>query len=109
MIFYNDGLELYAKTSKHTRKFEEIKHNPYVHVLLGYEAQNHLPYVEIEGSVEIVTKQAQIDWLWQKQEQTHFESKDDPNLAVLRVIPEKITLHDKNDKTAPLEIDVSNL
>ncbi|PTH69834.1 general stress protein, partial [Staphylococcus agnetis] len=57
MIFYNDGLDLYTKTSKQTPKFEEIKHNPKAHVLLGYEENNQLPYVELEGAIEIVTDQ----------------------------------------------------
>lgn len=36
MIFYNDDLDLYTKTSRSTRKFEELTQNPDAHVLLGY-------------------------------------------------------------------------
>ncbi|MCO4325887.1 MULTISPECIES: pyridoxamine 5'-phosphate oxidase family protein [Staphylococcus] len=109
MIFYNDGLDLYTKTSKQTPKFEEIKHNPKAHVLLGYEENNQLPYVELEGAIEIVTDQQQIDWLWQEQDKTFFDSKEDPDLVVLRVIPNKVMLHEQKDGNGPIEIDVSNL
>ena len=109
MIFYNDGFDLYTKTSKHSRKFDELKNNPKAHVLLGYEEHSHLPYVEIEGMVEIVTAPKIIDALWQSQDQRFFDSKEDPDLVVLRVIPEKIFLHDTKEQSAPVEIDVSNL
>lgn len=109
MIFYNDCLELYTKTSKQSRKFEELKNNPKTHVLLGYEEQNNLPYVEIEGTIELVTSQEIIDELWQSQDKTFFDSKEDPDLVVLRIIPETILLHDSKTQGAPVEIDVSNL
>lgn len=32
MIFYNDDLDLYTKTSRSTRKFEELTQNPDAHV-----------------------------------------------------------------------------
>ncbi len=68
-----------------------------------------MPYVELEGAIEIVTDQQQIDWLWQEQDKTFFDSKEDPDLVVLRVIPNKVMLHEQKDGNGPIEIDVSNL
>ncbi|MCO4329257.1 pyridoxamine 5'-phosphate oxidase family protein [Staphylococcus hyicus] len=109
MIFYNNGLDLYTKTSKKTPKVQEMKHNPKVHVLLGYEENQTQPYVEIEGVIEFVTDQNQIDWLWKEQDKTFFDSKDDPNFVVLRVIPNTITLHASKGGNGPIEINVSTL
>ncbi|REI06347.1 general stress protein [Staphylococcus felis] len=109
MIFYNDGLELYTKTGKHTPKIEELKSNPYAHVLLGYEEGQNQPYVEIEGQVEIVTNDETIDWLWQEQDKTFFDSKEDSNLVVIRIIPSHITLLNSDDAHSPVTIDVSDL
>ncbi|PTH70173.1 general stress protein, partial [Staphylococcus agnetis] len=55
------------------------------------------------------TDQQQIDWLWQEQDKTFFDSKEDPDLVVLRVIPNKVMLHEQKDGNGPIEIDVSNL
>lgn len=109
MIFYNDDIELYTKTSKKTDKIEELKQNPYVHVLLGYEENHQQPYIEIEGEIEIVTNQHTINWLWQNQDKTFFDSKNDPDLVVLRVLPSRITLLNLEDEKAPVTIDVSQL
>jgi pyridoxine/pyridoxamine 5'-phosphate oxidase len=38
MVFYNDELTLYTKTSNESTKVEEIKNNPYAYILLGYKA-----------------------------------------------------------------------
>ncbi|MFD2445058.1 pyridoxamine 5'-phosphate oxidase family protein [Bacillus sp. CGMCC 1.16607] len=39
MTFYNDDLTLYTPTKRNTEKIEEIKKNPFVSVLVGYEKQ----------------------------------------------------------------------
>ncbi|ENC9089839.1 pyridoxamine 5'-phosphate oxidase family protein [Staphylococcus pseudintermedius] len=109
MIFYNDDLDLYTKTSRSTRKFEELTQNPDAHVLLGYEEGSCQPYVEIEGRVDIITNSKEIDWLWQEQDHTFFDSKNDPDLVVLRIIPSHITLLNSDETATPFEIDVSQL
>ncbi|MBI5974373.1 pyridoxamine 5'-phosphate oxidase family protein [Staphylococcus canis] len=109
MIFYNDGLDLYTKTSKQTPKIEELRSNSNAHVLLGYEEGQHQPYIEIEGQVEIVTNQNTIDWLWKEQDHSFFDSKDDADLVVIRVIPSRITLLNSKDSDTPITIDVSHL
>ncbi|MDU0383278.1 pyridoxamine 5'-phosphate oxidase family protein [Staphylococcus pseudintermedius] len=109
MIFYNDDLDLYTKTSRSTRKFEELTQNPVAHVLLGYEESSGQPYVEIEGRVDIITNSKEIDWLWQEQDHTFFDSKNDPDLVVLRIIPSHITLLNSDETATPFEIDVSQL
>ena len=100
MIFYNDDLDLYTKTSRSTRKFEELTQNP---------DGSGQPYVEIEGRVDIITNSKEIDWLWQEQDHTFFDSKNDPDLVVLRIIPSHITLLNSDETATPFEIDVSQL
>ena len=58
MTFYNDDLTLYTPTNMNTEKIDEIKKNPSVSVLLGYEdkGQNDT-YVEISGTSEITSSQ----------------------------------------------------
>ena len=78
-------------------------------VLLGYEEGSGHPYVEIDGTIDIITNSKEIDWLWQEQDKTFFDSKNDPDLVVIRVIPSHIKLLNSEDLDTPFEIDVSAL
>lgn len=97
MIFYNDGLTLYTKTSDNTQKFDEIESNPNTHIMIGFNEGKHQAYLEISGTVETVTDQKTIDWLWSSQDKTYFDDKDDPDLVVLKVIPENIRMMNDDD------------
>lgn len=70
MVFYNDGLTLYTKTNIHSAKVKEIKDNPAAYVLLGYNDTTNRSFVEMEATIEIVTEQEVIDWLWETQDKS---------------------------------------
>ncbi len=54
MTFYSDDLTLYTPTKLDTEKVDEIKKNPAVSVLLGYEEKGENDtYVEITGNSAI--------------------------------------------------------
>lgn len=106
MVFYNDGLDLYTKTSTKTAKVDEIESNPNAYILLGYNETTNNSFVEIEASMEIVKDQKVIDWLWETQDKTFFNSKEDPDLCVLKVNPKTITLMNNDDIDTPVTIEV---
>ncbi|UDI77593.1 pyridoxamine 5'-phosphate oxidase family protein [Staphylococcus taiwanensis] len=106
MVFYNDDLTLYTKTSNKTTKVDEIKNNPNAYILLGYNETTNNSFVEIESTIEIVEDQKVIDWLWETQDKTFFDSKEDPNLCVLKVVPKTITLMNDDDIDTPVTIEV---
>lgn len=106
MVFYNDELTLYTKTSNESNKVEEIKNNPYAYILLGYNETTNNSFVEIEANIEIVEDQKVIDWLWETQDKTFFDSKEDPNLCVLKVVPKTIQLMNDDDIDTPVTITV---
>lgn len=52
MTFQHEDFVLYTVTNKHSEKVEELKKNPYTHILYGYENKGFGDaYVEIEGKV----------------------------------------------------------
>ena len=51
MMFYNDDLTLYTKTSKETTKVEEFRDNPKAHVLLGYNETTNHSFLEIDAEI----------------------------------------------------------
>lgn len=106
MVFYNDGLTLYTKTNIHSAKVKEIKDNPAAYVLLGYNDTTNRSFVEMEATIEIVTEQEVIDWLWETQDKSFFSSKEDSELCVLRVVPQSIKLMNDKSLDTPIKIDL---
>ncbi|GGG91973.1 general stress protein [Staphylococcus pragensis] len=106
MVFYNDGLDLYTKTSTKTVKVDEIESNPNAYILLGYNETTNNSFVEIKATMEIVKDQKVIDWLWETQDKTFFDSKEDPDLCVLKVNPKTITLMNDDEIDTPVTIEL---
>ena len=92
MWFYNDGLTLYAKTNDQSPKYDELRENPQAHVILGFDDTKNNAFVEISGTVERINGQKTIDWMWEKQDKSFFDSKENPHLKVLKITPEHIKI-----------------
>ena len=108
MVFYNDDLTLYTKTSINSVKVDEIEDNPHAYILLGYNETTNNSFVEIDAQIEVVKDQKVIDWLWETQDKTFFDSKQDPELCVLKVIPKSIKLmnDDELDTLSQLKFNI---
>ena len=106
MVFYNDDLNLYTKTNVNSLKVEEIENNPDAHILLGYNETTNNSFVEIDATIEVVKNQKVIDWLWETQDKTFFNSKEDPELCVLKVIPRSIKLMNDDELDTPATIEL---
>ncbi|MBF7025199.1 pyridoxamine 5'-phosphate oxidase family protein [Staphylococcus kloosii] len=104
MIFYNDDLTLYTKTNIDSTKVSEFKDNPRTHILLGYDDTNNRSFLEIDADVEVINDQATIDWLWETQDKTFFDSKNDPELCVLKVTPKTIKVMNDDAVDSPQTI-----
>lgn len=102
MTFYNEGFILYALTDKRTSKVEDIEANPHAFILLGYEeGMLNKNYVEIEADVSLTDNQDLIDHLWSSSMNLIFDGKDDPNILILKITPEKVSL--KGTKNTEVE------
>ena len=106
MVFYNDELTLYTKTNINSIKVEEIEDNPYAYILLGYNETTNHSFVEIDATIEVVKDQKVIDWLWETQDKSFFDSNKDPELCVLKVIPKSIKLMNDKDLDTPFTIEL---
>lgn len=106
MVFYNDDLNLYTKTNINSLKVGEIENNPDAHILLGYNETTNNSFVEIDATIEVVKDQKVIDWLWETQDKTFFNSKEDPELCVLKVIPRSIKLMNDDELDTPATIEL---
>ena len=107
MTFFNEGFILYTLTDKRTHKVEDLEKNPHAFVLLGYDTgllNNN--YVEIAGQVSITEDQALIEHLWSPYMKLIFDGKDDPNIVVLKIQPDTVTLRGTKDAEV-LSIDLN--
>lgn len=93
MTFFHDQLTLYTATSKETHKVDDLEHNPYVHIIIGYTFDGlGDEYIEIEGSCAIHDDQAMKEKLWNDQLKPWFDGPHDPNYLVLKITPSLFTL-----------------
>ncbi|SCT52953.1 General stress protein 26 [Staphylococcus aureus] len=74
--------------------------------MLGYNDTTNRSFVEMEATIEIVTEQEVIDWLWETQDKSFFSSKEDPELCVLRVVPQSIKLMNDKSLDTPIKINL---
>ncbi|KOP82988.1 pyridoxamine 5'-phosphate oxidase family protein [Cytobacillus solani] len=93
MTFYNDDLTLFTPTKKGTEKIEEMKKNPSVSILLGFEDKGlEDAYVEISGKTMIKDSPEVKTKLWNESFSNWFDGPEDPNYVLLQIQPEVIRL-----------------
>lgn len=93
MTFYNDDLTLYTPTQMDTEKIEEIKNNPSVSVLLGYEQNGQSDaYVQITGTTSIDQSQELKNKYWDESFQQWFDGPQDPNYGLLQIQPDIVRI-----------------
>ncbi|GGA73998.1 pyridoxamine 5'-phosphate oxidase family protein [Ornithinibacillus halotolerans] len=98
MTFFRDGLTLYTATDKDTHKVDELNQNPFTHILLGYEGEGvGDEFVEFEGRVQQSDSEEIKKKVWNPHLENWFSGPNDPNLLILEIIPEQISLMNKKD------------
>jgi general stress protein 26 len=106
MTFYHEDLTLFTPTKMDTEKTEEIKKNPYVSVLLGYEEKGQSDaYVEVFGSSSINESQDLKMKYWDEAFNQWFQGPEDPNYVLLQIQPETVRLLNLNGKK-PQELNI---
>lgn len=88
MTFFYENNLLYTVTNKNTHKAEELKNNPYTHILIGYDGKGFGDaFLEIEGTVEESQETGLKEKIWNKFLKPWFEGVDDPDMLVLKITP----------------------
>lgn len=98
MDFKSDDFVLYTVTDKRTEKVEDIEANNHAFVLIGYEeGVFDKDYLEIEATVSLTQERDLIERAWNDYMDDTYKGKDDPNILVLKLTPQKVTLKLKKD------------
>ena len=106
MTFYNDDLTLFTPTKLDTEKIDEIKKNPAVSVLLGYEKKGQTDaYVEITGTSFINDSQSLRNKYWEEPFSKWFEGPEDPNYVFIEIHPDTVRILNMNGEP-PQELNI---
>ncbi|MFD2163314.1 pyridoxamine 5'-phosphate oxidase family protein [Paradesertivirga mongoliensis] len=91
----DDGI-IWMFISKESRKLKEIQANP--DVLLNYSNPQHDLYIAVNGKAEISNDTSKIEELWSDRFKMWFPyGKEDPNLCLLKIIPQEAEYWDTPD------------
>ena len=93
MTFADEALTLRCATHAGARKVAQISAQPEVHVTCGVTNPMEMkPYVQIQARAEVKTDAATRHAFWNPQLSNIFDGPDDPQFAVLEMVPYRIEL-----------------
>lgn len=87
MALYHEGLTMYLATSRKTDKVDEVKDNPNVHILVGYDGKTSSDILQIQATASISKDNALREKLWSDAMAQWFDGPHDPNYVVLEITP----------------------
>ena len=86
-----DDLTLFTTAFALSRKVEQIKNNPNVHLAFGADPRDYaLPYVNVVGTADILTDSATKMRCWKEELRQYYKGPDDANYVVIRIVPSLI-------------------
>ncbi|MCL6460194.1 MAG: pyridoxamine 5'-phosphate oxidase family protein [Gorillibacterium sp.] len=103
MAVYHEGLNIHLATDRKTHKVEELEANPYVCLLLGFEAGGSKDLLEIEATAVVTKDETLREKVWNKQLKKWFDGPDDPNYVILDLAPTRIEYRSRHGKTGVWE------
>lgn len=96
MIFFFRGLTPYMATNKDSKKVEDIKLNPNVHLLLGHDGDRlDDNFVEMFAKAEIIENAPSDEKVWDAELSRWLEGPEDPNYTLIKLTPTRIGYVDK--------------
>ncbi|GGI45919.1 general stress protein 26 [Paenibacillus marchantiophytorum] len=90
MALFHDGLTIYLATNKKTDKVDELRENPNVHILVGYDGKASSEILQIQATAAISNDNALREKLWNDELKQWFEGPHDPEFVVLEISPSSI-------------------
>ncbi|MCG7436427.1 pyridoxamine 5'-phosphate oxidase family protein [Lysinibacillus sp. FSL M8-0216] len=106
MTFQHEDFVLYTVTNKHSEKMEELRQNPYTHILYGYENGGFGDsYVEIEGKLTEVHEEGIKNKIAEIFTNIFIGNQDE--MVTLKIEPIRMRLMNKKGQP-PKELEFSS-
>ena len=91
MTAAGDDLTVRCATFASARKVKQIEKNPEVHLTCGVSDPTQMrPYLQIQAKAQVSTDEAERRGFWNPSLAQIFDGADDPNYAVIVIIPYRI-------------------
>ena len=101
MIQAQDDMRIRFATYLHSRKVQQIRANPEVHLTCGSTGEPPMQqYLQIQGKAEVSTDESEKTAYWNDELKNYFTDPDDPNYAVVIVKPYRIEFQTHSEKPA---------
>jgi len=89
----DQDLTIWCATFAGSRKVAQIAANPEVHLTMGmHEVSMEGSYLQVQARAQILTGQASKKAAWSEHLARIFQGPDDPNFAVLKIVPYRVEL-----------------
>ncbi len=103
----DDGLTLWTATFGDSRKVAEIRAEPRVHVLGGYDpAEPNGPWVALSGRAEVLADPETRRANWTDSLKVYFSGPEDENYVVLKIVPDRLE-YNRMGADRPEVVDLS--
>ncbi|MDT0017136.1 pyridoxamine 5'-phosphate oxidase family protein [Listeria swaminathanii] len=96
MTFLHDGLTLYTPSGKELPKTEEVRRNPLVCVLIGYDGPGSA-FLEINGLASLEEDESIKERVWENISKEWFQGDGSPSFVVIKIVPEQIRILNSED------------
>lgn len=91
MAMADENLNIWFCTNLNSRKVEQIRRNPEVHLHTGVSSlETAESYLQVEGRAEILTDKQAKEAMWSDMLKPYFSGPDDPSFCVGRIKPSRI-------------------
>ncbi|MBO9131447.1 pyridoxamine 5'-phosphate oxidase family protein [Bacillus sp. 165] len=102
MMFFHEDMTMYAATDIQSKKIQDIKQNPDVHVLLGQDGINwDQEFLEIQGTAEMTQDPDLKNKFWTNTLKRWLNGPEDPNYVLLKITPTAVYYIDKAGAVKP--------
>lgn len=91
MTFLHEGLTLYTPSGREQPKLEEVRKNPHVCVLIGYDGKSS-PFLEVNGLASLEEDESIKELIWENISKEWFRDEESPSFVVIKIVPEQIRL-----------------
>ncbi|WP_068777571.1 pyridoxamine 5'-phosphate oxidase family protein [Paenibacillus sp. FJAT-26967] len=90
MALFHEGLTIYLATNRKTDKVDELKDNPNVHILVGFDGKPSKEILQIEAQATVSSNDSLREKVWRDDLKEWFDGPHDPNYVILEIKPIQI-------------------
>ncbi|MDO4587251.1 MAG: pyridoxamine 5'-phosphate oxidase family protein [Planctomycetia bacterium] len=109
MSTIDEEMTLRIPTRSDTRKVQDIRYNPEVHVLVGKDLFSRSgAYAQIEGVATLTNDAHQRTQYWNSGMQRYFSSTEDPSYILIEVRPFRIEYWSAMEEENPAVLEINS-